>query len=127
VECDLVCEQAKVLAREQDTPDYEAKANANVNAVLDSMRSDLLGCYQKRLKAKPTAHGFITARIVINPQGGVQSVETTGGAVLGEATMTCIVNRIKKGQFNPPHGGGTMTVIAPFSLRKMAVEDSSGI
>jgi len=123
VVCDLVCERAKVVARAEDTPDYTAQADANVNAVLDAMRPDLLACYQTRLTAQPTAHGFITATIVIDPQGGVRRVDTTGGAILGEKTMACIVQRIKRGKFDPPRGGGTLTVVAPFGLRR--VEDNT--
>jgi hypothetical protein len=47
------------------------------------------------------------------------TVETTGGAILGESTMSCIVHRIERGRFEPPHGGGTIRVRVPFSLRRV--------
>jgi hypothetical protein len=119
----LVCEQASVQSNPTDSTAWVAEANAKVNAVLDSMRGELLACYKTRLHAKPTAHGFITVTIVIAPDGTVRRTETTGGAILGEATMACITNRIKRAKFEPPKGGGTLTVVAPFGLRKAATGD----
>ncbi len=118
--CDLVCERARVVSRASDPPDYTALATANANRVLGAIRADLLACYERRLVAKPRAHGFITLTIVVAPGGTVQSVDTTGGAILGEATMACIVKRIERATFDPPHAGGTLTIEAPFSLRRVA-------
>jgi hypothetical protein len=58
--------------------------------------------------------------IVVGPDGSVRRVETTGGAILGETTMKCIVERIQRATFDPPHGGGTLTIEAPFSLRRVS-------
>lgn len=124
-ECDLVCERAQIVPRPADGPDYHEKATANANAVLESMHDDLLGCYKKRVAVNPKAHGFITVDIVIDPTGKVRAVETTGGAVLGEGTMTCIVERVKGASFEPPHGGGTLRIHVPFSLRRVAPGDST--
>lgn len=125
VVCDMWCERAKILEQDRLNPDHISADDAAVNAVLDAMKDDLLACYQTRLKAVPTAHGFITVRIVIAPNGAVKDVTTKGGAVLGEGTMDCIVARIKKAQFDPPRGGGTLTVEAPFGLRKVAPGDDT--
>jgi hypothetical protein len=119
-ECDLVCERAQIVPRPADGPDYNAKATDNANAVLDGMHDDLLACYKKRVAVNPNAHGFITVDIVIDPDGKVRNVETTGGAVLGDGTMSCLVQRIKRGSFDRPHGGGTLRIHVPFSLRRVA-------
>jgi hypothetical protein len=119
-ECDLVCERAQIVPRPADGPDYHAKATENANAVLEGMHDDLLACYKKRVAVNPNAHGFITVDIVIDPEGHVRNVETTGGAVLGDGTMSCIVQRIKRGSFEPPHAGGTLRIHVPFSLRRVA-------
>jgi outer membrane biosynthesis protein TonB len=118
--CDLVCERAQAQARADDQPDYTTRATANANSVLEDMHGDLLACYKKRVAVNPNAHGFITVDIVIDASGHVQTVETTGGAILGEGTMACIVNRIKRASFEPPHGGGTLRIHVPFSLRRVA-------
>jgi hypothetical protein len=87
------------------------------------MHDDLLACYTTRLRGSPNAHGFITVDIVIGPAGAVEDVETQGGALLGNAAMACIVNRIKRGQFDSPHGGGTMRLEVPFTLRRVAPDE----
>jgi outer membrane biosynthesis protein TonB len=123
--CDLVCEQARIVPRPADTPDYTARATGNANAVMASMQDDLSACYTKRLRVNPEAHGFITVDVVIGEDGRVRSVETTGGAILGKRTMDCIVRRIQRASFDPPHGGGTLRVHVPFSLRPHATEDTT--
>jgi hypothetical protein len=124
-ECDLVCERAQIVPRPADGPDYHAKATANANSVLEDMHGDLLACYKKRVAVNPNAHGFITVDIVIDPEGRVRNVETTGGAVLGDGTMGCIVERIKRASFERPHGGGTLRIHVPFSLRRVAPGDET--
>jgi hypothetical protein len=118
--CDLVCERAHIVPRPVDNPDYTEQATANANAVLEAMHDDLLACYKKRVRVNPQAHGFITVDIIINAQGRVQNIETTGGAILGDATMGCLVKRIRLGTFDPPHDGGTLRIHVPFSLRRVS-------
>jgi hypothetical protein len=117
--CDLVMEPAQIVPRPADEPDYHARAVANVNEVLAGMNDDLLACYKKRVAVAPQAHAFLTTDIVIGQDGRVVRVETTGGALLGDAALGCIVHRIEKGTFAPPHGGGTLTVHVPFNMRKV--------
>lgn len=118
-ECDLVCERARIVPRPADGPDYHEKATANANTVLEGMHDDLLSCYKKRVAVNPNAHGFITIDIVVDPDGKVRNVETTGGAVLGDTTMSCLVQRVKRASFDPPHNGGTLRIHVPFSLRRV--------
>ncbi len=123
VECDLVCERAQILRHPSESPDYNAAAVANADEVLGAIQPDLLACYKKRVAVNPKAHGFITVDILIDPNGKVEQVETTGGAVLGEGTMACLVNRIKAATFAPVHGGGTQHIRVPFSLRRVAPDE----
>jgi hypothetical protein len=125
VVCDLVCERARVVRRERDAPDYHARATEDANRVLAAMGPDLLACYQKRVTVDPRAHGFITVDIIVGPDGRVIDVETTGGAILGKGTMDCMRRRIEKGVFEPPHGGGTLRIQAPFSLRRLAPDEEA--
>jgi hypothetical protein len=118
--CDLVCEQARVVAPKADKSDAFTQATENANKVLEAMQGDLLACYKKRVAVNPKAHGFILVDILVGPDGHVRTVDTTGGAILGEGTMSCIVDKVKTAIFAPPHAGGTLRVQVPFSLRSVA-------
>lgn len=126
-QCDLVCEGAHVVSHEikpdESADYYTQEAVEHADRILGAMHDDLLTCYTARLRGNPKAHGFITVDIVIGPSGSVQNVETLGGALLGDAAMACIVNRIKRERFDPPHGGGTMRLEVPFSLRRVAPDE----
>ncbi len=122
--CDLVCEGAQVIAKGAQTPDYNRAAVDDANRKVNEMHDDLLACYTKRLTVQPKAHGFITVDIVVEADGHVRNVETTGGALLGEGAMACIVARIKGATFAPVHGGGTQRIHIPFALRRVGPEDT---
>ena len=120
VECDLVCERAELAVKPAAQPDYTVAALQNANDVLEAMHPSMLACYKKRVAVSPNAHAFLTVDVVIGPDGHVLTVETTGGALLGDATMGCIVDQIRRAQFAPPHGGGTLHISVPFSLRRVS-------
>jgi hypothetical protein len=101
------------------------KYGANADTVLASMTDDFLACYKKRLRENPQAHGCITVDILVGSDGRVRKVDTTGGAILGEHAMACIVHRLQQGVFEPPHGGGNIHVQAPFSLRVVTADDET--
>ena len=123
VPCDLVCEQAQVVPRPADGPDHHALATRNANEVLEAMQPDLLACYAKRVAVSPKAHAFLTVDVIIGPDGAVRHVETTGGALLGSATLGCLERRIRQATFAPPHGGGTLRIHVPFALRPVTKGD----
>ena len=60
--------------------------------------------------------------MVIGPTGAPRSVETTGGAILGDDVMGCVVDRVKAASFLPPHGGGTLRLHVPFQFRPLVVD-----
>ena len=125
--CELVCGGASV-ARHEIPPDesadyYTNQAVERANETLNAMHDDLLACYEARVKASPKAHAFLTIGIVVGPDGHVQNVDTQGGALLGEPTMHCIVDRIHRGQFAPTPRGGTMRFEVPFTLRRVGVDE----
>jgi hypothetical protein len=123
-----VCERASLI-RHEIPPDesadyYTQQAVDRANGTLNTMNHDLLACYEARVKAYPKAHAFLTVDIVVGPDGRVQNVETQGGALLGELTMRCIVDRIRQGEFAPPPRGGTMRFEVPVTLRRVGADDS---
>jgi hypothetical protein len=125
VECDLVCERAQVVQGQPDGTADRTGSTESANRVLTAMQPDLLACYKKRVATSPDAHAFMTLDIVVGPDGTVRDVETTGGALLGKATIECLVNRVKQATFDPPRGGGTMRIQVPFSLRRAAPGDDA--
>lgn len=125
VECKLHCEVPRMVPRVAPEPDYTQREIDNATTVLASMSDDFLACYKKRLRVNPKAHGFITVDVLVGSDGHVRKVDTTGGAILGEPTMACIVHRIEKGVFEPPHGGGNIHVQMPFSLRVVSDDDDT--
>ena len=112
--CDLVFDRPQV-----DT-DYRAREGLNAEKVMNALEPQLLACYQRRVAVYPQAHAFMTIDVVVAPDGHVQKVETTGGALLGDATLECITKTIQRASFEPPHNGGTMRFQVPFALRKVA-------
>lgn len=126
-ECQLYCEPPQMLPRAALEPDYTKEETDNANRVLDSMKDDLIACYKQRLRVNPDAHGFITVDVLVGSDGTVLKTETTGGAILGKETMQCIVKRVEKATFQKPHGGGTLHIRMPFSLRKIGPEDDDSI
>ncbi len=125
--CDLVCEHAEVVSRPADQPDYTAKATENANRVLGAMKGDMLACYKKRILAYPQAQGFLSVQITVGDDGRVRSVNTTGGGTLGEGTIACVVKHIKRGVFEPHHGGGSMEIRVPFSMRRAVTGEEASL
>jgi hypothetical protein len=118
--CDLVCGQHRLVARPEGLPDYTQQEIDDADRVLTDLRPKLLACYTQRLRANPAAHGFITMDLVVDHEGRVSHVDTTGGAVLGPRTMSCLVHIVEGAQFAPPHGGGNMFLHVPFNLQRTA-------
>jgi len=106
-------------------PDIHARAVADANAVLASMHDDLVACYRARAAVKPRAHAFLTIDIVVQEDGTVRRVETTGGALLGDAAMRCIVDRVQRGKFAPVDGGGTRHIHVPFAFQRLGPDETT--
>ena len=110
-------EPVAVSPPKKEYVDYTAASVRNAAEVLRSMQPDFRACYKKRLKVVPRAHGSITIDVVIGPAGAPQTVETTGGAILGDEAMACIIDRVKRASFLAPYGGGTLHLSVPFQFR----------
>jgi hypothetical protein len=112
-----------VPARAQE-PDHHAAAVANANQIFAAMHKDLLACYKSRVAVSPNAHAFMTIDVVINPDGSIRAVETTGGALMGDKGIQCVVNRVKRATFAPVRDGGTLRIHVPVVLRKLTPDES---
>lgn len=105
------------------TPDRHAEAVADADAVFAAMKGDLVGCYEARVKRDPGAHAFLTVDVVVNPDGTVRSVTTTGGARLGKEGLACVRRRIERAMFLPVWNGGTRHVSQMLEFGRMAPND----
>ena len=86
------------------------------DVVFRSMQPELLACYAKRLETAARAHGSITIDVVVGHDGRARDIATTGGALLGDAVMSCIIRRVRHASFAPPAGGGTSRLSVLFSF-----------
>jgi hypothetical protein len=122
--CEVSCETPRIALEPGEAVDVHAAAVANVDRVFAGMHDDLLACYRARLAVDPTAHAFLTIDMVLGPDGNVRTVETTGGARLGDKGLACIVRRVKAATFDPIPGGGTRHVQVPLTLRRLGDGES---
>jgi len=118
-DCEIVCSDVEVVA---ETPrveqsDYHAAAVTDARGVIASIHDDLMTCYRQRLATHPRAHGSPTFDIVIDENGTVRKIDTTGGGPLGDATMKCMTSRMMRAHFAPVRGGGTLRIHVPLLLR----------
>lgn len=124
-ECELTCQAATLTTSTvPDGPDHHAAAVENVDTVFASMHDDLLACYRTQLAKKPSARAFVFLDVVLNPDGSVLKVESSGGGMLGDAGLRCLTRRVQRATFAPVHGGGTLHVQVPLVFRTLAPNDT---
>ena len=92
---------------------------------MDTLKPDMLACYNKARQSNPSLHGKLKLRITVNEAGSVLLVDADpGGAAAGSAgspvasdpgLVACLGEAIKAVRFSKP--GGTATVTAPLVFR----------
>jgi hypothetical protein len=123
--CVLECGSAMAVSGAVVMPDHHADAVANADAVFAAMHDDLVACYRPAAARDSRAHAFVTVDVVLNPDGSVRSVATTGGAMLGDAGLACISRRVKRATFAPVWGGGTLRLSIPMSFRRVSPDETT--
>jgi hypothetical protein len=123
--CVLECGNVTAVAGAVVIPDHHAEAVANADAVFAAMHDDLVACYRPGAARDPHAHAFITVDVVLNPDGTVRSVATTGGAMLGDPGLACISRRVKRATFAPVWGGGTLHLSVPMSFKRLGPDETT--
>ncbi len=124
VECTLSCETATLTTPGALQPDHHAAATRNIDEVFASMHDDLLACYRARVRTNPRAHAFLVLTLVLEPDGRVRRVTTTGGAHLGDGGLRCITRRVEQATFAPVHDGGTLSAEIPLVFRRLGPDDT---
>lgn len=116
--CVVFCygvEVAKAKATVDDAEAYTVAQTENADAVLASLNPDLVRCYRSRVRVAPRTEDAVTFEILVGEGGRVRSVGTIGGDRLG-AAKACMIDVLRTAVFAAPHGGGTVTIKAPFKL-----------
>jgi hypothetical protein len=94
-----------------------APKHFNPKPTLDSLSLDLVGCYQKARARKPSLHGKLKLRVVVNEAGAVQSVESeSGGSADDPSLVACIGDAMKEATFPKP--SGMATIVVPLVFRQ---------
>jgi hypothetical protein len=65
----------------------------------------------------------VVLQVVLEPDGHVRSVTSTGGAMLGDQGLGCLTRRVQRATFQPVHGGGTLHVEVPLEFRRLSAAD----
>jgi hypothetical protein len=128
--CSVVCEGTKVTsvtvsgAAIADAESFSIQETENADTVLQAMHDDLVACYKARVRVMPTAEGTLSLDVLIGPDGAVRKIDATGSSALGTA-KDCVVKRVQRGTFDPPHAGGTLRIHVPLTLRREAPGEST--
>jgi hypothetical protein len=97
--------------------DINAPKGFNPKPVVESMKPQLVGCYNKARATHPELHGKITLQIQINEAGAVLSVEAPPGGHAYDATLVACIGDAMKADAHFPKPGGAAIVNAPLVFR----------
>ncbi len=128
--CVVHCEGAQMASVKGGSiavADADSKSKAeleNANAVLAEKNDALVRCYRPRLRAAPGTEGTVTFDVLIGSDGHVLKIDPHGGEKLGTVDE-CMMKVIQESVFAPPHGGGTLTIRVPFTLRAQSPDEST--
>jgi len=75
---------------------------------------DVRDCYAKRLQDRPTLQGKLVARFDIGPSGKVIGASADG--IADKELQVCVVNAVRKWEFEKPQSGGKLRVAYPFKF-----------
>ena len=76
--------------------------------------SDVRDCYARRLQERPTLQGKLVARFDIGPSGKVIGASADG--IADRELVLCVVQAVRKWEFEKPQGGGKLRVAYPFKF-----------
>ena len=101
----------------------QAKAKVTGNLDQDIIRrivrahiNEVRSCYNAGLHPSPNLQGRVAIEFVIDATGKVTSSTVKESTLKDTTTSECIAKAVKRWQFPKPKGGGTVTVVYPFSL-----------
>ena len=75
---------------------------------------DVRECYARRLQDRPTLQGKLVARFDIGPNGKV--IGATADGIADRELQVCVVQVVRKWEFEKPQSGGKLHVAYPFKF-----------
>lgn len=108
-----------VIEESSGAPDAPPPAPAGeekklIGEYIISHTSDVRDCYEKRLEQRKTLQGKLVARFDIGPSGRVIGATADG---IGDAELVaCVVQAVRKWEFEKPESGGKLRIAFPFKL-----------
>jgi outer membrane biosynthesis protein TonB len=75
---------------------------------------DVRECYARRLQERPTLQGKLVARFDIGPRGKV--IGATADGIADRELIACVVQVVRKWEFEKPASGGKLRVAYPFKF-----------
>lgn len=76
--------------------------------------ADIRECYARRLQERPTLQGKLIARFDIGPSGKV--IGATADGIADRELRICVVQAVRKWEFEKPRSGGKLRVAYPFKF-----------
>ena len=76
--------------------------------------AEIRDCYARRLADKPTLQGKLVARFDIGPNGKV--IGATADGINDRELVLCVVQVVRKWEFDKPQSGGKLRVAYPFKF-----------
>jgi TonB family protein len=103
-------EEPVVEETEPGKPKKKIPSNGTIDpaaaaAVTKKNFTKVRACYEKQLKINNLLQGNITVKIVVYPDGSVNSVRVVKDTMRNETMNVCIQNEIKHWTFPKPEGG----------------------
>jgi hypothetical protein len=91
---------------------------SNAERVVAGLRAGFRRCYSTALQRDPNVSGTAGLDMKVSPNGEVTGVSVTGKQGLPADLVKCLSGAAKRAQFAPPAGGGTATIIVPFTMTR---------
>ena len=89
----------------------------SVASVFRRRKKAIRRCYEKSLRANPSAQGKVTIQFTIGPAGRITNIRVTQDTTGDSSIGSCIVSRVRGWRFDPPDRG-SVTFSKAFILSK---------
>ena len=90
----------------------------NIYTIMNSKPDELGACYKKGLVENPKLEGTVETKVVVLPNGQIESVGLKSSSLGHDDTDLCIVNVVKQLKFKPLASDKKISVIVPYTFNR---------